>query len=91
MAVTKQDFLIDSSGNYAVASGDLIIGDCLYQEALSIVRSNKGEYKHYPLVGCNLVHMQNSQNTKGDIERIIKQQLTAAGIQWSDVVNMIQL
>lgn len=84
------DFLTDDNGNYQVANGDLVIGESLRQEVLSITRANQGEYKHYPLVGCNLILMKNSQRTAADIERVIKQQITAAGIEFSRVINMIE-
>lgn len=85
----KSDFLVDENGNYKVALGDLVIGPCLKQEVLAIVRANQGDYKHYPLVGCNIIMMANSQKTTADVERELRQQLTAAGIDYASVVHMI--
>ena len=78
------DFLLDEYGNYKVENGDFVIGESKEQEAVLIVSANQGEYKHYPLVGCNPATWNNSVMYRQNIERIVKQQLEASGLLYSD-------
>lgn len=85
MAKDRMDFLNDDDGNLTIVNGDFVIGLSSEQEAKSIVRANKGDYSHYPLVGCNLQDYQNSTSSKAEVLRVIKQQIESSGLQWDDV------
>lgn len=85
MAKDRLDFLNDDDGNFTVVNGDFVIAPSSEQEAKSILRANKGDYSHYPLVGCNLQNYQNSTTNKAEVMRVIKQQIESSGLQWDDV------
>lgn len=78
------DFLLDEYGNYKVENGDFVIGDSREQEAMLIISANQGEFKHYPLVGCNPATWNNAVVYRQDLERMIKQQIEASGLQYSE-------
>lgn len=91
MAKDRSDFQTDlATGNYMVENGDFAIGDSRQQEAIAIIAANQGDYKHYPLVGCNSRTWKNAQISVADIQRTIKQQIEATGLVYNDVKVLIE-
>lgn len=90
MAKDRNDFLIEDNGNYMVANGDFVVGDSRVQEAVLIISSNKGEFKHYPLIGCNVITWKNKNAYKDDVMREVKQQLEASGLNYRDFVMQLE-
>jgi hypothetical protein len=92
MAITRKDLLLDlETGNLLVKNGDLVIGDSVLQEAITIMRANQGDYKQFPLVGCNLTEFTNAQGRTADIERIIRKQLEVDGISEADIKKILEI
>lgn len=87
--MVRYDILIDENGNPMISGGDFVIGPSLQQEAEAIIGANQGEYKHYPLVGCNLIRFKNSSVTNADVMRTIRRQLEADGINFRSINNII--
>lgn len=89
MAASRNGFLFDEFGNYAITGGDFTIGDTTLQEAYGIIRANQGEYKQHPLVGCNLSLYKNAKANTADVLRVIKKQTEAAGLDYEQIKTEI--
>lgn len=91
MANNRKDILIDlETGNPLIVDGDFVIGDSRAQEALAIVRASQNSYKHYPLVGCNSAMWNNALVSKQGAMRIMKRQLEADGLNYSDLQIILE-
>lgn len=85
MAKDRRGFLIDADGNYTFK-----IGDTRQQEAYLITGAHQGEFKHYPLVGCNPSTWKDYAGGKQGVIRNIKQQYEADGLRYEDFQVQIE-
>jgi hypothetical protein len=53
--------LIDETGDIAIKSGTMVIGDCDQDIAERLIKSWKGEFKENPMLGGNIYNMQNGK------------------------------
>lgn len=93
MAVTKRyGIMVDlDTGNPIIENGDFVIGETRLQEAISIIRAVQNEYTRTPLVGCNLILFQNGMASKSQLERIMKKQIEADGLDYADIIKQIEV
>ena len=86
-----KDLLLDENGDLAIVNGDLLIGDASTQSVQLILTSKPGEWKEFPLVGCDIERALNGaisrfleQNIRVQLEadyfKIEKLQITEKGI-----------
>lgn len=71
------------TGNWKIKSGDFAVGDSRLQEALSLINGNMGDFRHYPLAGCNLIKYMQSNRPKSELEREQRKQLEADGLDYN--------
>lgn len=89
--MAERDFLLGDDGDLQVRNGDFVTGESLTQEVALIMLTNKGEIRHDPLCGCDLLKMTNARITRARFERLVRVQLERDGKNWSDVKDGINL
>lgn len=78
----------DNSG--LITSG-LVIGECIDQEALIILKSRPGDSKEDPILGPGLSKFVRSKYNASEVEMVIRQHFTRAGIDYESYKERIQL
>ena len=68
-----------------------VIGDTLIQNAAIVLELNQGELKEDPVLGANLIRYIRSQADKRAIEKQMKIHLKRAGIDYSELVDKINI
>ncbi len=91
MADDQRDFLLDDTGRLITRNGGIATGNSYTQEVALLMLTNKGELRHDPLAGCDLVRRTNSRLTQSELARIVRVQVERDGKQWSDVMNGLNL
>ena len=67
-----------------IADGDFVKGDCTQRHAMDILKSTKGDYKQYPLLGVDLFKSVNGPvltTTKVTIQKNARLQLEGDGFK----------
>lgn len=72
------DILDDPNGDMSIVGGDIQVGNSIQQNISDILRSNKGEWRFQPLVGCNLSELVNTVYPAQVLNRV-RMQLTRDG------------
>ncbi len=67
------DILLDENGDLVDNNGDLAIGNSALQHLDLLLKSNKGDWKEYPLVGVDLNKSINSTLSLQNTDAIVKQ------------------
>ena len=75
------------NGDFALVIGD----DEILQRGELIILSNQGEWKEFPLVGCDLVQMMKSKGKESEIKRKVRLQLISDGIDYSTIKSKIEI
>ena len=91
MANDQRDMLLDDTGRLIIRNGGVATGSSFTQEGALLMLSNKGELRHDPLAGCDLVKRTNARMTRSELERIVRVQVERDGKRWPDVVGGIKL
>lgn len=68
-----------------------IVGDSLVQNAAIVLELNQGELKEDPVLGTNLFRYIRSKANKSAIEKQMKVHLKRAGIDYSELVDKINI
>lgn len=89
--MAERDFILGDDGDMQVRNGDFVAGESLTQEVALIMLTNKGEIRHDPLCGCDLLKMTNARITRARFERLVRVQLERDGKNWSDLKDGINL
>lgn len=74
-----QDFIVDENYDLVIKNGDFAIGDSNSQEIDLLVRSFKGDWKQYPLLGAELLRLVKGRATEVRIKRDITEELKNDG------------
>jgi hypothetical protein len=72
------DILLDSDGDLQIQNGDFVIGKSDAQNALLILRAEKGTFKQFSLLGVGLVKYLNAP-LDSTLRREIQLQMEADG------------
>lgn len=91
MANDQRDFLLDDEGRLVLRNGGIATGNSFTQEVALLMLTNKGELRHDPLAGCDLVRRTNSRIARSDLARLVRVQVERDGKQWSDVMGGLKL
>ncbi|HMN06913.1 MAG TPA: hypothetical protein PKD45_14425 [Flavobacteriales bacterium] len=91
MANDQRDFLLDEDGRLVLRNGGIATGNSFTQEVALLMLTNKGELRHDPLAGCDLVRRTNSRLTQSELARLVRVQVERDGKQWSDVMGGLKL
>lgn len=91
--------LLDKDGDIRIAphtatDGKLTgfaVGDTLIQNAATVLELNQGELKEDPVLGANLIRHIRSKADKTAIEKQMKIHLKRAGIDYSELVDKINI
>lgn len=91
--------LLDTNGDIAIVphrakDGKLTgfsLGDTLVQNAAIVLELNQGELKEDPVLGVNLIRYIRSKANKTAIEKQMKIHLKRAGIEYSELVDRINI
>ena len=86
-----KDILLDENLDLSIQNGDLNIGESLTQDVGLILKSNKGEWKQYPLLGCNLVELIRSKANQNEINKRVMLQMKYDGKDYNEIKNGINL
>lgn len=78
----------DSNG---LITQGLVVGSCIDQEAFIVLTSRPGEIKEDPILGPGLTQFIRSKYNSSEIEMIIRQHFTRAGIDYEDYKERIQM
>lgn len=89
--MANRDFLLGDDGDLQIRNGDIVVGESITQEVALILLTNKGEIRHDPLCGCDLLKMTNARISRSQFERLVRVQLERDGKNWSDVKDGINL
>ena len=73
------DILLDDTGDLLIENGDFVVGDSNQQHVESILLSQKGEFKEFPLVGFGIVNYIKSDTPEVKFKRDLKIQLEYDG------------
>lgn len=76
-----QDFTVDDNYDLVIKNGDFAIGDSNSQEIDLLVRSFKGDWKQYPLLGAELLRLVKGRATEVRIKRDITEELKDDGFR----------
>lgn len=82
--------IVPHTGKNGKQSG-LIVGDSLVQNAAIVLELNQGELKEDPVLGANLFRYIRSKANKSAIEKQMKVHLKRAGIDYSELVDKINI
>lgn len=88
--MAERDFLINDEGRLVLRAGGVATGESLTQEVALILATCQGEWRHDPLLGCNLVKRMNAPLNKVDLERTIRIQLERDGKPWDTIKDGIK-
>lgn len=77
------DFLLDESGDLAIAYGDFVVGNSDGQNIVDIIESFAGAWKQNPQVGVGAITYLNSISGAAALESALKTQLVADGFNAS--------
>lgn len=86
-----RDFMLDNDGRLVLRAGGIHTGESTSQEVALILATNKGEWRHDPLCGCDLVKRTNGRITRSELERIARLQLERDGKDWPSIKAGITL
>lgn len=89
--MAERDFILGDDGDVQIRNGDFVTGESLTQEVALIMLTNKGEIRHDPLCGCDLLKMTNARMSRTQFEQIVRVQLERDGKNWADIKNGINL
>jgi len=81
--------LTNLDGDLLIKNGDLSFIDSDAQHIHDIINDAPGEWKQYPVLGCNISNYQYSPVSSASIEQKIQSQLTADGYVASPVVKYL--
>ena len=87
--------LLDKDGDIRIAphtaTDGFAVGDTLIQNAAIVLELNQGELKEDPVLGANLIRYIRSKANKTVIEKQMKVHLKRAGIDYSELVDKINI
>lgn len=69
----------------------LVVGGSIDQEAFLILKSRAGDWKEDPVLGPGLTRFLRGKYNDSEIEMIIRQHFTRAGIDYEDYKERIQM
>lgn len=69
----------------------LVIGDCVDQEAYVILQARPGDIKEDPVLGPGLTKYLRGKHKPYEVEQLIKQHFTRAGIDFESYRERIKL
>lgn len=72
-------------------TGGLVIGDNTDQCAALVLQINQGELKEDPLLGAGLTRFIRGKFSKSQVEQIMRQHLTRAGINYNEYRQRLSL
>ena len=75
--------------NGLIISG-LVIGECIDQEALIVLKSKPGEIKEDPILGPGLTKFIRGKHNQSEIENVINLHFTRVGIDFEDYKDRLQ-
>jgi hypothetical protein len=82
-----QDFLLTDEGDILIGSnGDFSVGESDQQHITDIFRSANGEYKEFPLLGCNIMSFLKGKINIQKVKNIIENQLKSDGYNTSGLI-----
>lgn len=87
----ERDFLLDNTGKLVIRAGGIHTGESLSQEVALILLTNKGEVRHDPLCGCDLVRRMNGRITRSELERVARVQMERDGKDWASIKHGINI
>ncbi len=69
----------------------LVVGECVDQEALIVLQARPGDIKEDPVLGPGLTKYMRGKHKPYEVEQLIKQHFTRAGIDFEDYKERIKL
>jgi len=84
-----KDVLLDDDYDLKILNGDFVIGESTMQDVVLILQTNKGEWKHDPILGCNLIELIKSKSSKVEVEKRVRLQLERDGKNYDKIKNII--
>lgn len=81
------DLILTEGFDLEIANGDFVIGESIEQEVVLILKSNQGEWKNDPFLGCNLIQLVNAKSNKTEIEKRVRIQLERDGKDYNSIKN----
>ena len=75
--------------NGLIVSG-IVVGECIDQEAVCILKSRTCDYKEDPIIGPGLTKFIRGNYNTSEIETIIRQHFIRAGIDYEDYKIRLQ-
>ncbi|WP_461632738.1 hypothetical protein [Labilibaculum euxinus] len=87
---TNYDLVINTKKNNAgLLIGGLVVGDNTDQCAALVLGMSQGELKEDPLLGAGLTKFIRGKQSKSQIEQVMRQHLTRAGINYNEYKEKI--
>lgn len=86
-----RDFILDEAGEMVIQDGDFLTGESLTQELTLLLLTNKGEIRHDPLCGCDLVRKMHRTLRRSELEREVRLQVERDGKNWGDIKEGIKM
>lgn len=75
--------------NGLITSG-MVVGECIDQEVTVVLNLRPGDLKEDPLLGPGLTRFIRGKYNQSEIEMVIRQHFTRAGIDYEDYKNRLQ-
>lgn len=69
----------------------LVIGKCIDQEALIVLQTRPGYIKEDPVLGPGLTKYMRGKNKPYEVEQLVRQHFTRAGIDFEDYRERIKI
>lgn len=87
----ERGLLLDQDNDLLIRGGTFAIGITYTQEVALLLLSNKGEWRHDPLAGCDLVRRINGRISRPELERILKVQVERDGKSFNEMKDALNI
>lgn len=87
----NRGIILDDDNDLKVVNGELVIGDCLTQDAYMILSMNQGDLKEDPLAGVNLTRMIRGREKNERIRKSVEIGLLRVGIKFEEIKEQFEI
>ena len=85
------DYLSDENGDLIIENGDFKKGDSTEQEVIRVLRLNQGNLTQDPLLGPNLIQLENQRARNEDFRRLASLHLERDGKDFNKIRDFLKL
>lgn len=85
------DILLNNDNTPVIKNGDFVVGESTVQEIRLALTTNKGNLKHAPLFGANLIEFVKQKANPLKVKARIAQTLKTDGKNYNDVKHLIDV